>query len=85
MATEEKKIIAPLYTGIFHILLNFERKHICVYLISSWFRIVCEKKGIMKQMWLRTKVGEGHNEFKNTAEICKKVIQGRGKKGVPYV
>jgi len=32
------------------------------------------------QMWLRTKVGEGPNEFKNTAEICKKVIQRREKK-----
>lgn len=32
------------------------------------------------QMWLRTKVGEGQNELKNTAEMCKNVIQGREKK-----
>lgn len=31
------------------------------------------------QMWLRTKVGE-QNEFKNTAEIFKKVIPGKRKK-----
>lgn len=32
------------------------------------------------QMWLRTKVGEEQNEFKNTAEIFKKVILRLGKK-----
>lgn len=31
------------------------------------------------QMWLRTKVGEEQNEFKNTAEIFKKVITGKRK------
>lgn len=32
------------------------------------------------QMWLRTKVGEEQNEFKNTAEIFKKVITGKREK-----
>lgn len=29
------------------------------------------------QMWLRTKVGEEQNEFKNTGEIFKKAITGK--------
>lgn len=38
------------------------------------------ERGIRMQMWLRTKVGEEQNEFKNTAEIFKNVITGKREK-----
>lgn len=31
-------------------------------------------------MWLRTKMGEEQNEFKNTAEIFKKEVPGKREK-----
>lgn len=71
---QPKKRIAPPYPQKFHILFHFEHKCICVYLISSQFYIVCEKRHN------DANVGEGENEFKNTMERRKKVIPGKEKK-----